>query len=172
MLGAAHGLDNLLRQESAFAEIDVGLHGGARDVGIGSQVNDGVVAVHVAFERGQILDVAADHTQPAILLVMRVVPFAAARKVVVEGDGFGALVAQQPVCEMAADESGAAGDERSVYSWFPVIGTDSHLVAARCKQRMADQQMPEHGAKPFGVRRDAIRRERGNHDALFGQPGE
>ena len=112
--GAAHGLDNLLRQQSAFAKIDVGLHGGARDVGIGSQMNDGIVAVHIAFERGQILHVAADHAQPAILLMMRVMPLAPARKVVVEGDGFDAFVAQQPVGKVAADESGSARDEEAL----------------------------------------------------------
>jgi hypothetical protein len=36
------------------------------------------------------------------------------------------------------------------------------------QQRMADQQMPQHGAQPFGMRRDAIGRERRNHDAFFG----
>ncbi len=42
------------------------------------------------------------------------------------------------------------------------------LGGGALQQRMAHQQMPQHGAQPFGMRRNAIGRERGNDDALFG----
>ena len=35
---------------------------------------------------------------------------------------------------------------------------DSHLVAAALQRRVADQQVPDHGAQPLGVRRDRGRR--------------
>src|SRR5580704_6304399 len=132
-VGAAHGLHNLLRQKGAFAKIDIGFHGGARDIGIRGQMNYRIVAVHIAFKRGQIFHVAADHAQPAVLLMMRVMPLPAARKIVVERDGFGALVAQQTVCKMAADEPGATRDEipRGGRT-YGIHGSDSHLVATRC----------------------------------------
>ncbi len=150
---AAHGFHNLLRQERAFAEIDVGLHGGARDVGIGSQVNNGIVAFHVAFERGQILHVAADHAQAAIVFVVRVMPLAAAGKIVVERDRFHRFVAQQAVSKMAADESGAAGDEER--RCHRVISTDSHLVAARCNRGWLTSkcQSTAHSPSVCGVMR-------------------
>ena len=166
--GAAHGFDDLLRQKGAFAEVDVRLHGGARDVGIRRQVNHHVVAVHGAFERGQILHIAANHAQPAILLMMRVMPLAAAREVVVERDSFDAFVAQQPVGKVAADESGAAGDEKTLASSSRVSSDGLPFGGGALQQRMADQQMPEHRAQTFGVRCDAIGSERGNDDAFFG----
>ena len=90
-------------------------------------------------------------------------PLAAARKIVVERDRFHRFVAQQAVGKMAADESGAARDEEALaHSHGLPFGR--HAL----QQRMADQQMPKHGAQPLGMRRNAIGRERGNNNALFG----
>jgi hypothetical protein len=50
--GAAHGLDDLLSEERAFAKIDVGFGGGARDIGIRSQVNHDLMLRHDTLERG------------------------------------------------------------------------------------------------------------------------
>src|SRR5262249_34548923 len=44
------------------------------DVGVRRQVNHHVVAVHGGAERVQLLDVAADHAQPLVAGVVRVVP--------------------------------------------------------------------------------------------------
>ena len=40
------------------------------------------------------------------------------------------------------------------------LRSDSHLVAARGERRVADQQVPDDGAQPLGVRRDVVGEQR------------
>ncbi len=84
-------------------------------------MNDRFVTVHVALECGEIIQIAPDDAQPAILFMMRIVPLAPTRKVVVESNRFDALVAQQPVREMASDESCATRDEESFTGHYLVL---------------------------------------------------
>src|SRR5438477_407820 len=112
-----------------------------------------VVTRHGALERSHILDVGTEHMQPAVLLMMGVVPLAAGGEIVVESDGFHRFVAEQAVGEVAADEARATGDEKSGAGHF----TDSHLVAVRCSSGWLTNkcQRTAHSPSVWGVTRSA-----------------
>ena len=112
-----------------------------------------VVTGHGAFERGHIVDVGTEHPQPAVLLVLGVMPLAAGGKIVVERHRFHTWFSQQPVREMAADEAGAPGDEEPGAGHF----TDSHLVALRCSSGWLTKRCQRTAQSPSvcGVTRSA-----------------
>ena len=107
----AHGLHDVLGEHGAFAEIDVRLDGRTCDVGIRGEMDYYVVAVHCRAQTWQILDIGADYAEPGIGGVVRVVPVPAGREIVVQRDSLNLGTGEQPVCHMAADESGPADDK-------------------------------------------------------------
>ena len=67
---APHRFENIVGQQRPFVEIDVRLGHGARDIGIGSKMDDHVMARHGVGQRTQVLDVAT-HDGKTIVGLMR-----------------------------------------------------------------------------------------------------
>src|ERR1035441_8880192 len=73
--GDSHGLHHVVGEQRPFPEVDVRLAGGTGDVGVRSQMDDGVVPVHGGLQTHRLLHVAAHHAEARILQMCRVVPF-------------------------------------------------------------------------------------------------
>ena len=113
--GRPHRLQHALGQRRPLPEVDGRLGGGARDVGIRGQVDDDVMARHRRRQRAGVLGVAADDTQARVARMVREVPFASGREVVVHGHARGAAVGrEQVIAEVAAEETGASDDEETL----------------------------------------------------------
>ena len=109
--GLPHRFDYQVGQLGAFAEVDVRLGDGTGNVGIGCQVNDGIVPGHRLAQPSKFVDVGTDDLQAVIGLMVREVPVPAGGEIVIEGDAPGGRIAEEPVEEMTADEPRPTSDE-------------------------------------------------------------
>jgi len=101
----AHRLEHIVGELRALAEVDLRLLGGARDVGIGGEVDDDIVARHDRRERVHVVSVAAHDAEARVAEMAPIVPFAARRKIIVEGDRGDLAIGQQSIGEVAAQEA-------------------------------------------------------------------
>src|SRR5262245_35350872 len=101
----------MICETGPLTEINLGIGNRTSDVGIRGKMNDDVVALHGAGERRSVPDIATHHLKARIVEVMRVMPFLARRKIVVQCDSCYGGVAQQTIREVATNESGATDDE-------------------------------------------------------------
>ena len=169
-------LDHVVGEERALVEVDGRLGGGAGDVGVRGQVDHRVAARHGVDEVVEVAHVGLDDAEPGVGVVLEV-PVAARGEVVEDRDTFDDVVGEQPVDEMAADEARSAHDavargagaasrsDRAGHARrLPLGGVDG-------QSGVADQEMPEHGAEPLGVRGDPVGIGRADHDARRGHGG-
>src|SRR5208282_6823869 len=92
------------------AKVDLRLLGGARNVGIGGEVDDDIVTRHGGSERVHVVSVAAHDAKARVAEMVPKVPFAAGRGIIVEGDGGDLAIGQQSIGEVAAQEACAPHD--------------------------------------------------------------
>jgi len=108
----------------------------ARDIGVRSEVDDGIVLRHGGDEPGGFLYVAPHHAESRILKMMGVVPLPSGRKVIVNRDGCDFSITEQPVAEMAADKSGASDNEESLRFHSSLHFADRECIQAEPERRL------------------------------------
>src|SRR5215813_8494476 len=75
--GTAHGFNDIVRQAGALPEVDVWFYGRARDVRIGCEMNDDVVALHSSNESIEVFHVTTDNAESRIVHVCFIMPLTA-----------------------------------------------------------------------------------------------
>jgi hypothetical protein len=83
---AAHRFDDVIGEQRAAVEVDFRALGGQRNVGIGGQMDDPVVALHRCGERAHVAGVGAHDVEPGIGEVSFVMPLTPGGEVVEDGD--------------------------------------------------------------------------------------
>src|SRR5713226_3604737 len=107
---ASHRLDNIIRERRALVKIDLRFRRGARDIGIGSQMDHDIMACDRSGQALHVAHVAAHHAQAIITRMVLVMPFPSRRKIVVESNRSHGRISKEAIGEMAADKPGAADD--------------------------------------------------------------
>lgn len=94
-------------------------------------MDDEVVAVHRQAQRFEVVGVAAHDRQARVVAVRGVVPLASGGEVVVDRHAIGALVGEERVRHVTADEPGAADDDGRLPHRGAPSTSASHIARRR-----------------------------------------